>query len=598
MHLPSKEQFEMVPIEIRDQGSRATITFLLDLFESPDAEPLYRSKIMALGFENVGKTTLIDCLFPIKGILSKTYWVLQGHVLQKFKSEAAYREGKPPSEKYLLDKDWKVESKDKSDEYQINLNYEKKREKIRLFTPDKKTRDLWLTRFKRLLMNEATHGIAIQNLIADHPLVAKRLQERQKLELSVWDFGAHGQYYSDHHFFLSARTVFLVLFRLDKQNGVESLNFWLKSLSSHLLATGRGREFSILVIGTNLDREQVSKGPEEMKKRKAMVENIARTSNLGFGFDYYEVSCHTLENVEKVQESIFKEALSHSYMGERIPKTYLIVEEALKFLGERHPEYPVIDIEDLASQCSEKIFLEKVTIIRALSLLSLWGSCCFFPTLPEISNLVISDPRFLTKDLMASLFSPANTSIISAGILKHKDLLSIWPMFRKPGQPISQFWKKAQSLLPLMEKFEVTFPLTPKESNLPFEERESLVPALLQTQKGLASKEEKAAWPSDPPHDKPIEIERSILFNVLPIELVSRLLVRLHHLIQDNLVWRNRVILLDPETKTQANVRISVSDDSFCATLRGTTREDCEGFLARVLEEVTFLLFFSCFLPF
>ena len=63
----------MIPIDILKQGSQKIVQYMLDLFRSPDADPLYRTKLMVVGFESVGKTTILDCLFPLEGWIEPGY---------------------------------------------------------------------------------------------------------------------------------------------------------------------------------------------------------------------------------------------------------------------------------------------------------------------------------------------------------------------------------------------------------------------------------------------------------------------------------------------------------------------------------------------
>jgi len=70
-------------------------------------------------------------------------------------------------------------------------------------------------------MNEATHGIEIQSMEIDNAITLEYFQERKKwsqgngkLELSMWDFAGQRDYYNNHHYFLSTRTVFVVLWKL------------------------------------------------------------------------------------------------------------------------------------------------------------------------------------------------------------------------------------------------------------------------------------------------------------------------------------------------------------------------------------------------
>ena len=66
---------------------------------------------------------------------------------------------------------------------------------------------------------------------------------------------------------------------------------------------------------------------------------------------YFEVSCSaSLKNIDQLQEAIFKTALSHSYMGERVPKSYVTVSEYLKKEQDEKKfkdEIPVLDLSEV-----------------------------------------------------------------------------------------------------------------------------------------------------------------------------------------------------------------------------------------------------------
>jgi len=47
-----------------------------------------------------------------------------------------------------------------------------------------------------------------------------------KLELSVWDFAGQHDYYHNHHYFLSTRTMFLVIWNIfDEDTALKGLEF-------------------------------------------------------------------------------------------------------------------------------------------------------------------------------------------------------------------------------------------------------------------------------------------------------------------------------------------------------------------------------------
>jgi len=400
----------MIPKEILDQGTKTIVSFLLDLFRSPEGEALYRSKIMTVGFEKVGKTTFLDCLFPIHGhFRSNFFWipftyffVLQGNYLMQFcKREtctSSWRSSKPEKTFELKNKEWKVEmsegssdSKKKGKEEEEDrelygivlsqINPDRQRQKIEIFTVSQEEREAWMTRLKRICFNEATHGIAIANPdMNEHPVVAKEMKRRKKetgkearLELSVWDFAGQHDYYYNHHYFLSTRTVFLVLYRLDEgEKGLEGLSFWIKSLSAYLDPSTCNLEFSIVIVGTYLDcLDETQRSMKE--RRESKVEETCLQHGLDVGIHYFEVSCSTLENITSVEEAIYSSMFDHTYMGERVPKNYLVVERAVKELRRSNKDLPMAAFGTIFDHCKGQLALEPGILKRALSLLSLFG---------------------------------------------------------------------------------------------------------------------------------------------------------------------------------------------------------------------------------
>ena len=92
--MESSEGLGIIPVDILKQGTKEIANYFLDLFRSPEADPLYRSKLMVVGFQNVGKTTILDCVFPMLDLVEteggffsrkKSYWLkLEGNHLSKF----------------------------------------------------------------------------------------------------------------------------------------------------------------------------------------------------------------------------------------------------------------------------------------------------------------------------------------------------------------------------------------------------------------------------------------------------------------------------------------------------------------------------------
>jgi len=603
--IDSYDNLGVIPIEILEQGSQAIAQYFLDLYCSPESEALFRSKIFTVGFENVGKTTLLDCLLPLQasfstkgGILSRNvsrFLFLQGPFLYQYESLEAKEAGAEAElELDLRSGKWALESSTEGNKFQISLIPQEKRLSLKAFkfsTSDQQVFDQWLVRLKRSLHNSATHGIDVQQVKVSHPEVKEKLKGRSDhLEISVWDFAGQHEYYNSHYYFLSKRTVFLVLWRMDKgKEGLKSLEFWLQSLAAYLPPISyRSKEYSIMVVGTFLDSDLVSKEPSQKAEREREIHALSKKCGLLPSVQCFEVSCSTLENIPHLKEKIFKAILSHSYMNERLPKSYRVVEEVVERLGRelKDREFPMVSLQDLLSRCSSQLALNEEVLKQAVHLLSLWGKCVYFPNFPSLSSTVFLRPSFLTKQVLGAFFNPASKAYHQKGIIKHQDLRMIWTDLQHLSE--EDFWDQAERLMALMEKFEVCFPFPPTE-HLPFRGRSSLVTFFLPLRKDSDHQKllrEQQVWPQDPPYDRAIQIEKSLFFNVLPISLVSRVLMYLYPYVQEDLLWFDSVVLFDPKENTQGRISISVEDNSLITSLRGPSREKCESLMGLLINKV------------
>jgi len=624
IELESTEGLEIIPIEILKDGTESIIQYMLDLYKSsnskPDtntnsntnanansdsdsnpnispntnqnsnldskptsnpkpistSDPLYRTKLMVVGYENVGKTTILDCLFPIidlgekKKIFQKTKYAieLQGNHLRKYKSKEL---DKIDKEIILENGQWKIQKIRETGLELIPKNV-KNQKKIEIYFTDEEIRDKWIERLKRVILNVATHGIEIQDQILQNQNqnklktvgeLIKNLHssnDQQNLipniDVSIWDFAGQHDYYNNHHYFLSTRTVFLVLWKMkngkdgkDEKVGLEGLNFWFKSLSSHLqhdLTFTNGKPyFSIIVVGTFLDDQNVDKSEVSKKFREQKILEIAKSNGIDYPIEIYEVSCSALENISGLKQDIYKIALTHGYMGEKLPIGYLNIKNSIEKLRKNYQEkeIPIIEIQELIKDCktNSTFEFEDDFVKRGLKLLHLWGTCIYFDNPMELSNSVVLKPEFLTKEVMGKLFDPTLKIKYKNGILKHSDLKLFWP----------EYLEKAEMLMTLMEKFEICFKLKEDEGK-PFYDQRSLIVSYLPENK---PNDLSIYWPNEL-SNKNEEIERTIIFNMIPKEMVSRLFVCLQHKIEDQCIWRYGMAFISKENK---NIRAFVT---------------------------------------
>jgi len=608
---------EIIPIEIKSKGAQEIAKYILDLDLAKSSQSIYRTKLMVVGYENVGKTTILDCLFPIRDFgetkemfqKSKCLIELEGKYFRKYILKEL---NKDPKEIILENRKWNIQELKETGLELIPLN-DRSQKKLEIYFKDQETRGKWIERLKRVTLNSATHGIEVNTHIWNsstlNQLQNKNLETKQNgneekkdkedehVEFSTWDFAGQNDYYNTHHYFLSNRSIFLVLYRMDKGiKGLESLDFWLKSLSSHLnqnYCDEKGKPFyTIIIVGTFLDLINGNQNDVDKNLRQTKIMEMYEKNGLKSPPFYFEVSCSTLENIEELREIIFNNSLSHSYMGEKIPIGYLTIEKSIYELKKLKQDHPIIGIQDLISyiQSQFQSSFDIEFVKRALRLLHEWGICIYFDNPIELSNIIVLDPQHFTKNILGDLFK-ADESIRQMrlnGIIDYSQLNKIW---NGPTNLIDIY-------LSLLQKFEVCFILKDQligNENENGNQKKLIIPNLLSEDK-IKTIEDKLRekWPITIPLET-IEIERIFSFNQVPSEMVSRLLVRFHDRIVNNIIWRRGVLLKCFNKKNENEsenesvlclLEVKMSENLFEIRIRGKERKECLEMMKYIYEEV------------
>jgi len=614
---------ESLPIEIRDKSCQEIIDYILDLYRTIKPTPLFRTKLMVVGYSGIGKTTLLDCLLPLNGYLTsgneKFWYHLQGKYLYKYKNE----NDKTSLEDIVFEnQQWEIEKMtDKNGDYGFILKKIVVPIKtIELICPNEENRELWFEKLGRQIHHLSTRGIDIRRQELNYPIIKQLFKdfrknegiqldiENEKLEMSVWDFAGQNEYYNSHHYFLSARSVFIIGWKIsDGDLGIEGLKFWLQVLKTHLSSSNIDAQsgkplFSIIIVGTHLDHREVR---EELRpKREQKIRELLENLEIDISIKIFEVSCSSLKNIDSLQKEIFEETFSHSYMGEIVPEDYLLIEKAISELRIKYQDLPLIELTELQRfiETDLKRSIEMQVMKRGLSLLSAWGECIYFDKPIELSTLVVLDPKFLSKEIFVGLFNPEMASNYENGIIPHSDLKYIWSSYSKR----EDFNRLAEKLLLLMEKFEVCFQLYEDEDDFipnfkedrdetsetrefdptaisttttkkgskvrkesDFFSRKSVFPLLLPEN---PQEEISSWWPIECPDGK-IELERVFGFNVTPQEMIGRLFVRIHKVIDEKHLWKNGMYF--DKGQIQSLLKVDIEKNQLSIEIRGTMRSSC-----------------------
>ncbi|RNA37676.1 serine threonine- kinase pats1 [Brachionus plicatilis] len=88
---------------------------------------------------------------------------------------------------------------------------------------------------------DVTDGISIDDWHVD-------LDDGSQLSFSMWDFAGQSVYYNTHQFFLSSRSIYLLVWNVRLGSEYAGLEFWLSSISCHSPSA------PVVIVGTHIDQ--------------------------------------------------------------------------------------------------------------------------------------------------------------------------------------------------------------------------------------------------------------------------------------------------------------------------------------------------------
>ncbi|MER6732738.1 COR domain-containing protein [Streptomyces puniciscabiei] len=281
---------------------------------------------------------------------------------------------------------------------------------------------------------DSTHGLHVGRLRLPHPDPPKDDEADELImELSTWDFGGQDIYHATHQFFLSDRSLFLLLW--DAQVGWEEskLYYWLD------LIKARAPHAPVIIVATHLGPR-----PPDLPLHTIcdafpglVVESMAADSATG-------------EGVDAVRERIAAEAARLPLMGAIWPRHWLEAAEAVRAHPEKHVEPRV-----LWDLMAEHGVIESAQQHYLASALHSLGDILFYPEDDELSGLVILHPQWLTSYISRVLDAKEVREAHGIFTSAHRDRL--WPDLDRSMQ---------NYFVSMMERFDLSYRTTDASSSL------------------------------------------------------------------------------------------------------------------------------------
>eukprot|EP01127_Copromyxa_protea_P009760 TRINITY_DN231_c0_g1_i2.p1 TRINITY_DN231_c0_g1~~TRINITY_DN231_c0_g1_i2.p1 ORF type:complete len:2533 (-),score=509.78 TRINITY_DN231_c0_g1_i2:1516-9114(-) len=289
----------------------------------------------------------------------------------------------------------------------------------------------------------STDGIDITNseFIYNTPLSKKsKFPDRPKVNVSFWDFAGQELYYVTHQFFLSEGSIFIIVFDLRKPLEQSRVEFWLYSISLKV------ENPQIYIVGTRLDQVEKDKLPAildnlENNRRKYMA--LFPSAKIRIG----NVSCTTGEGIKEFCEKLEDFIMQQPIMGKYFPRSIPLLEHLISENKKKHMP-PILSKSEFYHYGRMCCLNEEEELLEASQVLHDFGVIIYFPTDPQLCEIVLLDPYWLTE-LIASLITTKH-KFIRDGLINNSSLLQLW---RPPKYPQDLHFHLYQ----LLKRFEIVY---------------------------------------------------------------------------------------------------------------------------------------------
>uniref|UniRef100_T1HIN4 non-specific serine/threonine protein kinase n=1 Tax=Rhodnius prolixus TaxID=13249 RepID=T1HIN4_RHOPR len=176
----------------------------------------------------------------------------------------------------------------------------------------------------------------------------------------TWDFGGQREYYATHQYFLSKRSLYLVVWKIpDGAKGISEILQWLVNIQA------RAPNSPVLIVGTHYDTMQenypLSRAEDLQQLIRHRFINVVDAEKCGLPrvIDTIEVSCKTRHNIKILCNLIYDTVFSLRTAGSKtlllqqcVPASYLMLEDVIgQIVAERRQlkQDPVLTTEQYRS---------------------------------------------------------------------------------------------------------------------------------------------------------------------------------------------------------------------------------------------------------
>ncbi len=221
------------------------------------------------------------------------------------------------------------------------------------------------------------------------------------MRLSAWDFGGQQIYHATHQFFLTNRSLFVLLWnaRLGWEQG--KLHYWLD------IITARAPESPIVLVATHIEDRPVDLPLAELRAKYPRIVASVHVDNA------------SRDGTAELQNLLATQAAQLPLMGSEWPTTWLAAADAVRAMADKH--ITPARMWEIMAAAGVKDAKRQSFIARALHEL---GDILYYAEDPELSDIVVLRPAWVNDYISRVLDSPEVAD--RRGLLTKEHLNDLW----------------------------------------------------------------------------------------------------------------------------------------------------------------------------
>lgn len=323
-------------------------------------------------------------------------------------------------------------------------------------------------------------------------------RQDQRIRVNIWDFGGQEIMHATHQFFLTKRSLYLVV--LDARKDESDIFYWLRIIESF------GGDSPVLVVVNKVDgTNRLDLNEYRLRKDFPAIRG------------FYRTSCLEGTGIDVLKRDISREIQNIEHVYNVVPNTFLSTKADLEAETESRDFLELREYREICQKNEVEERKEQDLLLRFLHDL---GSVLHFadPKSPyQLEKTKILNPQWVTRGVYRILNDRPLAE--SGGVLELTDIERI--LTRESGYPE----QGRRFILGMMHKFELCFQLTDGTHRY-------LVPELL-------PKSEPAL-----DLDKEDALRFEYHYEHLPDGVLPRFIVRMHpHFTTNSVRWRSGLLV-------------------------------------------------------